>query len=144
MAAEALTRTLHTAATARWGPCVLQELEAFYAQVHAAEGRDVKPHLPPSYPTSVRLGCVDVVDCLPVSCHARALPTSATAHRCKGDSKLNAWRQPFILDLFRESYDAGMAGTSVRKRTPLCAITIVHQDAYVCAGRGDGLLGGAS
>eukprot|EP00891_Asterochloris_glomerata_P002696 jgi/Astpho2/2696/Aster-x1092 len=43
----------------------IDELEAFYAQVHAAEGRDVKPHLPPSYPTSVLLGCVDVVDCLP-------------------------------------------------------------------------------
>ena len=81
---------------------MLQELEAFFAQVHAAEGRDVKPHLPPSYPPGVLLGCVDVVDCLSVSCQVEALPGSAIAHSCKGGSNLVAWRQPVILDLFKE------------------------------------------
>ena len=71
---------------------MLQELEAFFAQVHAADGRDVKPHLPPSYPTGVLLGRVEVVDCLSVSCHAGALSTCATAHRCQGGSTLVAWR----------------------------------------------------
>ncbi|KAL3138475.1 hypothetical protein ABBQ32_006266 [Trebouxia sp. C0010 RCD-2024] len=45
----------------------LQEMQAFYKQVHEAEGRDVTPNLPKSYPTSVLIGCVDVVACLPAS-----------------------------------------------------------------------------
>ena len=42
-----------------------QELESFYTEVHATQSR--LPIFPQSYPTSALLGCVDVVDCLPVS-----------------------------------------------------------------------------
>ena len=45
----------------------LQEMQAFYRQIHEAEGRDITPNLPISYPTSVLIGCVDVVACVPVS-----------------------------------------------------------------------------
>ncbi|KAK9809140.1 hypothetical protein WJX72_010006 [[Myrmecia] bisecta] len=40
----------------------VQELEDFYRMVHRQEGRE--PVFPKRYPTSVLLGCVDVVDCL--------------------------------------------------------------------------------
>ena len=53
----ACTRHMHT----------LQEMQAFYKHVHTAEGREVTPNFPTSYPTSVLIGCVDVVACLPVS-----------------------------------------------------------------------------
>lgn len=42
-----------------------QELEAFYTEVHAREAR--LPIFPQAYPTSCLLGCVDIIDCLPVS-----------------------------------------------------------------------------
>ena len=42
-------------------------MQAVYRQIHKAEGRDITPNLPKSYPTSVLIGCVDVVACVPVS-----------------------------------------------------------------------------
>ncbi len=46
--------------------CVeVQELEAFYHSVHALDG--IQPAFPAAYPTSMLLGCVEVVDCLTVS-----------------------------------------------------------------------------
>ena len=45
----------------------MQEMQAFYRQIHEAEGRDITPNLPTCYPTSVLIGCVDVVACVPVS-----------------------------------------------------------------------------
>lgn len=42
-------------------------MQAVYRQIHKAEGRDIAPNLPKSYPTSVLTGCVDVVACVPVS-----------------------------------------------------------------------------
>lgn len=45
----------------------LQELEAFYTQVHTTESR--LPIFPQAYPTSCLLGCIDVVDCLTVSAY---------------------------------------------------------------------------
>lgn len=45
----------------------LQEMQAFYRHIHEAEGRNITPNLPTSYPTSVLIGCVDVVACVPVS-----------------------------------------------------------------------------
>lgn len=41
---------------------LVQELEKFYTEVHAAEGRT--PEFPKSYPTSALLGTVDVFDCV--------------------------------------------------------------------------------
>jgi hypothetical protein len=43
----------------------MQEVEDQYREVYAAEGR-APPSFPATYPTSVLLGCVDVVDCLKV------------------------------------------------------------------------------
>lgn len=42
-----------------------QELESFYTEVHATQSR--LPIFPQTYTVSALLGCVDVVDCLPVS-----------------------------------------------------------------------------
>ena len=47
--------------------CLLQEMQDFYVTLHQSEGTDITPNLPPHYPTSVLLGCVDVVSCQPVS-----------------------------------------------------------------------------
>ncbi|GFR49797.1 hypothetical protein Agub_g11735 [Astrephomene gubernaculifera] len=44
-------------------PKDVEELHAFYTQVHGLDGR--VPQFPPAYPTSVLLGCVEVVDVLP-------------------------------------------------------------------------------
>ncbi len=43
----------------------MQELETFYGGLHAMEGSS--PAFPTDYPTSVLLGCVEVVNCLTVS-----------------------------------------------------------------------------
>ena len=40
---------------------------ALLLRIHEAEGRDVTPNLPKTYPTSVLIGCVDVVGCYSVS-----------------------------------------------------------------------------
>ncbi len=40
----------------------LQELEQFYREVHALEGKD--PKFPVSYPTSALLGTVNVINCV--------------------------------------------------------------------------------
>lgn len=44
--------------------CRAQEIEAQYRQVWGMEG--VEPPFPQHYPKAVLLGCVDIVDCLPV------------------------------------------------------------------------------
>ncbi|KAG2441712.1 hypothetical protein HXX76_003328 [Chlamydomonas incerta] len=51
------------AAAKEMDPAELEELQAFYTQVHALDG--TTPQFPPAYPTSALLGCVDVVDVLP-------------------------------------------------------------------------------
>ncbi len=45
----------------------LQEMQSFYRQIHEQEGTDISPNIPKTYPTSVLLGCVDVVACYSVS-----------------------------------------------------------------------------
>ncbi len=45
----------------------LQEMQSFYRQIHQQEGTDILPNLPKNYPTSVLIGCVDVVACYSVS-----------------------------------------------------------------------------
>ena len=45
-----------------WRHVRAQELEGFYKGVHARDG--FEPRFPRSYPRSVLLGCVDVVDVL--------------------------------------------------------------------------------
>ena len=45
----------------------MQEMQSFYQQIHEQEGRDISPNIPQHYPTSVLLGCVDVVACYAVS-----------------------------------------------------------------------------
>ena len=45
----------------------MQEMQSFYRQIHEQEGRDITPNIPQHYPTSVLLGCVDVVACYAVS-----------------------------------------------------------------------------
>lgn len=42
-------------------------MQSFYTHIHEAEGRDIMPNLPKTYPTSVLIGCVDVVACYSVS-----------------------------------------------------------------------------
>ena len=49
-----------------------QEMQDFYTTLHQQEGTNVTPNLPPHYPTSVLLGCVDVVSCRTVSQAAAA------------------------------------------------------------------------
>lgn len=41
----------------------IEEMQSFYTHIHEAEGRDIMPNLPKTYPTSVLIGCVDVVAC---------------------------------------------------------------------------------
>lgn len=41
----------------------IEEMQSFYRQIHEQEGRDITPNIPQHYPTSVLLGCVDVVAC---------------------------------------------------------------------------------
>lgn len=43
----------------------IKEMRDFYVTVHQQEGNNVTPNLPSNYPTSVLLGCVDVVSCQP-------------------------------------------------------------------------------
>ncbi len=45
----------------------LQEMQSFYGQIHEQEGTDISPNVPKTYPTSVLLGCVEVVACYSVS-----------------------------------------------------------------------------
>ncbi|KAG2451844.1 hypothetical protein HYH02_003620 [Chlamydomonas schloesseri] len=64
------------AAAKEMDPADLQELQAYYTQVHALDGNT--PQFPPAYPTSALLGCVDVVDVLPQAAveHWPGLPDS--------------------------------------------------------------------
>ena len=64
-----LRGVIHRSCT--WRLHVLQEMQSFYRQIHEAEGRDITPNVPASYPTSVLIGCVDVVACFSVSFYAQ-------------------------------------------------------------------------
>ena len=46
---------------------LLQEMQDFYVTLHQQEGTDVTANIPKHYPTSVLLGCVDVINCHSVS-----------------------------------------------------------------------------
>ena len=65
------------ASHSKWSSCIqhVQELEAFYRTVHAADagaapGISAEVQLPPAYPTGVLLGCVEVVDIVTVRASA--------------------------------------------------------------------------
>lgn len=41
----------------------IEEMETFYGHIHEQEGTNITPNVPQNYPTSVLIGCVDVVAC---------------------------------------------------------------------------------